>query len=289
VRPVPFALDAPETLEEALRLANADPEALILAGGQTLIPLMNMRIVRPEHVIDLTGISALRSIEASGEGLSVGAMVRQCELESSPLVASASPVLARAVRSVGQPQTRSRGTVGGSIALGSAVAELCVTLAALGGRVKVQHVSGARWIQAEDFFRGYLTIDIAPAEIVTEVGFPTLGGEWRWGFSELKLRGCDFPIVVAVALVRVVDQRCADVRLAVGGVANVPTRVPAIEAALAGRAIDDPTLERLPAIVEANISPSSDVHAPAPYRRRVAGIEVAKAVSAAVATGGGRA
>jgi CO/xanthine dehydrogenase FAD-binding subunit len=284
MRPAPFALVSPQTLNEVIELADQqDVDTVLLAGGQTLIPLMNMRIVRPDRVIDLSGVSELSGISVTGEDVVVSAMTRQAELRA-PSVLQASPLLHYVTRFVGQVQTRSRGTVGGSIALGSSVGELCVTLLALDGRLRVDRPDGPRWIESANFFIDYLTTAIGPGEILTEVRFPTLGDSARWGFSELKLRACDFPIVVAVAILQFDGDACTDARIAMGGVDAIPVRVAAAELELVGGPVAEGDVQRAAARLEEDISPGGDLHASADYRRRVASSQLVRALRMAMSS-----
>jgi carbon-monoxide dehydrogenase medium subunit len=277
MRPVAFELSAPSALEDALAVLHAEPDSVLLAGGQTLTPLLNMRVVRPERIVDLSGVASLRGIARSGDELVIGAMTRQAELES-PVVRDACPMIAHFTRHIGQPHTRSMGTVGGSIALGSSLSQLCVALLATDGRVKAERVAGARWIEAARLFTGYLSTALEPGEILTEVRFPTLRPTERWGFSEVKFRGCDFPIVVAIVVIELDGAICTKASIALGGVAHTPVRFPRIEAELVGRAVDEAAIRRTADAVEREIEPSGDVRASATYRKRVAAVQVAEAL-----------
>jgi CO/xanthine dehydrogenase FAD-binding subunit len=284
LRPVDFRLDAPQSLEEALRLVGEQgDEAVVLAGGQTLIPLLNMRIARPDRVIDLSGVQSLDGITVETSELAVGAMTRQARLQTSEAVREQLPLLRYVVGFVGQVQTRSRGTVGGSVALGSSVAELCVTLLALEGRVKLERSDFSRWEPADAFFLDYLTTSLRPGELLTEVRFPKLGASTRWGFSELKFRGCDFPIVVVVVLLTFDGRRCSEARVAAGGLASTPIRLQAVESALVGTEVDDTTISRAAASAMDEVTPPSDLHAPSSYRSLVAVSEIERAIHRAVA------
>jgi CO/xanthine dehydrogenase FAD-binding subunit len=283
MRPAPFALEMPQDLSEALSLrADRGDEALVLAGGQTLIPLLNMRIARPDRIIDLGGIDSLRSITRSDGEVIIGAMTRQEEVEISPLVAQTCPLLGHAAAFVGQPQTRSRGTLGGSLALGSAFSELCVCLLALDGQVRVESTRGARWIDGPDLFEDYLCTTLAEDEILTQACFREIDSDTRWGFSELKFRGCDFPIVIAAAILAFNGETCVGARIAVGGAASTPIRVEAAEAVLVGRWVDEEAIRDASALAERFADPMDDLHAPAGYRKRATAVQVAQALRMAV-------
>jgi CO/xanthine dehydrogenase FAD-binding subunit len=284
LRPVAFKLDVPQSLEDALGLVEEQgDEAIVLAGGQTLIPLLNMRIVRPDRVIDLAGVQSLDGIAIETGEVSVGAMTRQARLQASDVIGEQLPLLQHVVGFVGQVQTRSRGTVGGSIALGSNVAELCVTLLALEGRVKLESSDSSRWEPADSFFVDYLTTSLRPGELLTEVRFPEPGASTRWGFSELKLRGCDFPIVVVVVLLTFDGRLCSRARVAAGGLAPIPIRLHTVESELIGTQVDRETIRRAAASARDQVTPPGDLHAPASYRSIVGVSEIARAIQRAVA------
>jgi carbon-monoxide dehydrogenase medium subunit len=281
MRPVAFSLSMPSRVDEALDALDESPDTVLLAGGQTLTPLLNMRVVRPERIVDLGGIASLRGISVDGSDLVFGSMTRQAALET-PIVRSNCPLMVHLAPHIGQPHTRSMGTVGGSIALGSSVSQLCVALLALEGRVQVESRAGERWIQAADLFTGYLSTAIAVGEILTEIRVPVLAPQSGWGFGEVKFRGCDFPILVAVAVIEVRDGECVSARLAVGGVASSAIRLKAVEAELVGRPLDARAIARASEAARAAVSPSGDLRASAEYRRRGLGFQVTAVIRQAV-------
>jgi CO/xanthine dehydrogenase FAD-binding subunit len=279
-------MDTPTELSEALALMeDRGDQALVLAGGQTLIPLLNMRIARPDRIVDLGGISSLCSIELAGDEVSIGAMTRQAELERSSAVTLQLPLLAHAAGFVGQPHTRSRGTLGGSLALSSSFSELCVCLLALGGRVRAQSSRRQRWIGGTELFADYLQSSLDEDEILTEARFPTMDSRTRWGFGELKFRGCDFPIVIAAVVLQFDGDTCSRARIAVGGAASTPIRIAQAEDDLRGHQIDEEAIAHAVSVVEMAADPFDDLHAPAVYRRRTAGLQVAQALRMATASG----
>lgn len=283
MRPAPFSLEMPQTLAEAVvLLGDRGDDALVLAGGQSLMPMLNMRIARPDRLIDLGGVAELRSITAAGDELVIGSMTRHEELETSEPIARRLGLLGHAAGFVGQPQTRSRGTLGGSLALGSSFSELCVCLLALGGSILVESIRGARRIDGVDLFTEYLGTSIAEDEILTAVHFPGLGQQVRWGFSELKFRGCDFPIVIAAVVLEMDGDICTSARIAVGGASSTPIRVRAAETDLPGRPVDEAAIAHVAALAEASADPMHDLHAPADYRKRAAAVQVTRALRMAV-------
>jgi CO/xanthine dehydrogenase FAD-binding subunit len=283
MRPAPFSLEMPTTLADAVALlADQGDDALVLAGGQSLMPMLNMRIARPDRLIDLGGIAQLRSITASDHEMVIGSMTRHEELETSEPIARQLGLLGYAAGFVGQPQTRSRGTLGGSLALGSSFSELCVCLLALGGSVQVESARGSRRIDGTELFSSYLETNLAEDEILTAVRYPTLDSRVRWGFSEVKFRGCDFPIVIAAVVLEMDDDICTSARIALGGASSTPIRVLDAEGDLVGRQVDDSAIAHAAALAEASADPMHDLHAPADYRRRAVAVQVTRALRMAM-------
>jgi carbon-monoxide dehydrogenase medium subunit len=191
-------------------------------------------------------------------------------------------LLGHAAGFVGQPQTRSRGTVGGSLALGSSFSELCVCLLALDGSVQVESTRGSRRIEGTELFASYLETHLAEDEILTAVRYPTSSRPVRWGFSELKFRGCDFPIVIAAVVLGMDGDICTSARIAVGGTSSTPTRVLDAETDLVGRRVDDEAIAHAAGLAEAAADPMHDLHAPADYRKRAAAVQVTRALRMAM-------
>jgi CO/xanthine dehydrogenase FAD-binding subunit len=200
VKPAPFEYVAPRTVQEALELLAA-PDARVLAGGQSLVPLLNFRLARPERLVDINRIDELALLRRAGGVLHIGATVRQAALERSPLVARHWPLLAQAVRHVGHAATRSRGTVAGSVAHADPRAELPVALTALGARFHLRSAAGARTLTAGELFQGALTTAIADGELLERIEVPPLPAGARTGFAEYARTHGDFA-QAAVAVVR---------------------------------------------------------------------------------------
>jgi carbon-monoxide dehydrogenase medium subunit len=289
VKPPPFRYAAPRSVAEALALlAEYGPEAKVLAGGQSLVPLLNMRLVRPEVIVDINRIGRLAYIRRRGDRLLVGALTRQRDVEASPLVARAVPLLAEAIRLVGHPQIRNRGTVGGSIAHADPAAELPAVLAALDGEVVVVGPAGTRVIGWEHFFTGYLTTAVGPDELVTEVRFPLPPPRTGSAFLEVARRHGDFALVGVAALVQRADGRIAAARLAFTGVGPGPLRAPEAEAFLAGREPTPEALAEAGRLAAAPLEPPEDIHATSTYRKEVAAVLVRRALAAAWDRAGAR-
>ncbi len=285
----PFAYHAPASLEEALALLRAHlPDAKVLAGGQSLLPLMNLGLARPAVLVDVNGLPGLdRVVEADG-GLRIGALTRHRALETSPVVRRACPLLAEAAGMIGNIRVRHRGTIGGSLAHADPAAELPVAVTALGGTVEVRGPEGAREVAAEEFFQGYLATDLAPGEIVTGVRVPALGRSTGYGLVELVRRAGDFAVVAACAVVTLDDaRRCERVSLVLGGVGPRPCRIRAAEALLAGRVPADQVIGEAADAVPDEIAPEPDIHASAEYRRAMARVMARRALRAAAARAGG--
>jgi len=199
VKPAPFEYASPETLDEALALVGDDSRPL--AGGQSLVPMLNFRLARPARLVDLEHVAALAFIVA-GDSLRIGAMTRQAAIERSPAIAARWPLLRQAVRLVGHPQIRARGTIGGSIAHADPKAELSVALAALGARFHVRSAAGARTLAAGELFRGPLMTALAPDELLVEIEVPPLPEGARTAFLEQARTHGDFAIAGVAAVVR---------------------------------------------------------------------------------------
>jgi aerobic carbon-monoxide dehydrogenase medium subunit len=279
VKPVPFEYRRAGSAEEALELlAEHGPDAKVLAGGQSFVPMLNMRLVRPSLVVDVNGIPGLDAIEETNGDMRVGATCRQIVLERSPLVRRRCPLLAECLPFVGHVVTRNRGTVGGSLAHADAAAELPLALVALGGKVVAQSAAGRRPIPAEEFFVGHFTTALGPDELVVESVWP--GGPRFSGFAfeELAQRHGDYALSTAACALHVDEGLVAEARLAVGAVAPRPTLV---DLPLAGRALDAEAAREAAEAARAAVNPSGHVHASGEYLRHVTGVLAQRAVQRA--------
>lgn len=282
MKPPPFEYHAAGAVDEVLRLlAEHGDEAKVLAGGQSLLPLLSLRLARPSLLIDLNRLDGLGSID-DGDGLRLGAMVRHRQVERSELVRHANPLLADAVGHIGHGVIRNRGTVGGSIAHADPAAELPTVLTALGGSVEVRRTDGSRMIAAEDFFLGFLTTAMEPEELLTAVHLPSWPAGTGWSFTELSRRSGDFAVAGVAATVRLgADGRVAEGRLALSGVASSPVRAAGAEALLVGEAPSSELWAAAGARVAADVDPPEDLHGSAAYRRHLAGVLTARALAEA--------
>jgi CO/xanthine dehydrogenase FAD-binding subunit len=233
VKPAPFEYSAPESIEDALTLL--DEDAKVLAGGQSLVPLLNFRLARPERIVDINRIEELAYIREGADGsLGIGAIARQAALERSPLVAERWPLLSQAVRHVGHPQIRSRGTVCGSVAHADPTAELPVALTALDARFHVRRSGGMRVLSADELFSGPLTTTLAADELLTEIEVPALPAGARCGFREYARTHGDFAVAGAAVV-----HAPGHAAIALLGADWTPLRAAAAEHALRAGAAED--------------------------------------------------
>jgi carbon-monoxide dehydrogenase medium subunit len=272
VKPPPFDYSAPDTLDEALDiLAEVGDEARPLAGGQSLIPLLSLRLARPAHLIDLAGIAELQSISANGQ-LRIGAMTRERKAEADPRVRRIAPLLAEALPFIGHPAIRSRGTIGGSLAHADPAAELpAVALVSEASLVARSRDRGERTVVARDFFTGFFTTALEPDEILIEVRFDPPPPNAGFAMDEVARRHGDFAMVGVAAMVTVEGDRIAEARVALTGVGQTPVRVPEAEAGMKGQ---PPSAEIWKAAAEqmtGAIDPPADLHGSTAYRKYVAG------------------
>jgi aerobic carbon-monoxide dehydrogenase medium subunit len=291
VKPAPFEYFAPTDIEEVLvLLAQYGDEAKILAGGQSLIPLMNMRLARPRVIIDINGLSELTyTSPGSHGGLAIGALTRQRAVERSSLVQTHNPLLAAAMQYIGHVQIRNRGTIGGSLVHADPAAELPALSLALEAKFVLRSMTGQRVLSAADFFLTYLTTAIEPIELLTEVRLPPWMGHWRWGFQEVCRRDGDFALVGAVAVLQMDAQTvCQRLHLILFGVGGTPVRLQGAEEMLSGRQVDDRMLNDVAKVVAEVLEPDSDIHASAEYRKEVGGVVARRALEAALGKVKGR-
>jgi carbon-monoxide dehydrogenase medium subunit len=284
VKPVQFAYHRPASLDEALALMERyGADGRVLAGGQSLVPALNMRLAMPAALIDINRLPGLDGISLEPEGLVIGALARHEGVEASPLVARHAPLIAQAMPHVGHRAIRTRGTVGGSVALADPAAELPACLVALDAIVRVAGRGTQRDISAQRFFRGIYTTDLAPGEIVTAVVVPPIGSGWRSRFDELARRHGDYALVGLAAHCRVDGGAIKEARLALCGVGATPVRASRAEAALSGRRPDADVIAEAGRALDADLDPPGDVHASPALRRHLARVLLARAMAQIVA------
>jgi CO/xanthine dehydrogenase FAD-binding subunit len=270
MKPPRFYYCAPGMLDEALALLDQNSEdTKVLAGGQSFVPLLNMRLAAPSYIVDINHVSELHYIEQEDGYLAIGATVRQRQVERSALVQEKHPLLIEVIKHIGHMQIRNRGTVVGSIAHADPAAELPALLICLNGEVQVQSSHGERVIKAEEFFTGYLSTALESGEMLTEVRFPLIASQAGWAFMEFARRSGDYALVGAAAvLTPTAEDHCMSAHIAYLGIAGAPVRGHAVEDALVGTTLDEPTLAAAAEIAHALVSDGmGDVHATVEYRR----------------------
>ena len=279
MKPAPFEYHRPASLAETFDLLDRyGDDGRILAGGQSLVPTLNMRLVTPRAVIDINRLPGLDAIHATPEGLTIGALVRHEALERSALVAEHASLIAAAVPHVGHAAIRARGTLGGSLALADPAAELPACAVALQATIRVTGRRGGRDIAAADFFRGIYTTALEPGEIVTAIAVPRAVAGWRWGFEELARRHGDFALAGLAAGVRLEGAAVAEASLVFFGVGTKPVRARAAEAALIGRRADADALAAAGRALDGALDPPGDIHGSPALRRHLARVLLARVV-----------
>jgi carbon-monoxide dehydrogenase medium subunit len=273
VKPAAFEYLSPDSLDSAVEMVARYGEAQkVLAGGQSLVPLMNMRLTRVEQLIDLNRLQSLRYVREEEGQIRVGAMTTQRTIERSDLVRRGLPLMADAIGYIGHFQIRNRGTIGGSLAHADPSAELPTMLLVHEGEVEAQSTRGKRTIKAEDFFVSYFTTALEPDEILTEVRFRRPALETGWSFQEVARRHGDFALAAVAVLMILEGERIVSARIAVAAAADRPLRASKAEAALVGQAVGEKAFAHAAEIVSSEVRPTGDVHASADYRRHVAGV-----------------
>ncbi len=282
MKAAPFEYRVADSIEDVtMGLADAGEEAMIIAGGQTLVPMMAMRLARPALLIDVNGIDDLQGIGGASGDVRIKACTRQAEALKSTIIRDRLALLAKALPHVGHAQTRNRGTVGGSIALGDPAAEIPLVATALDAVIILQKKGNTRQVPISGFYQGPMMTGREPDECITEVRFPQWTGEGRLGtsFQEVNQRHGDFAIVAAAAQVLVGDDGvCRRASVALGGVHGYPLRISAAEDVLTGSTIDDRAVMAAANAVDDAVDPQNDLHASAGYRRRVAKVLVERVI-----------
>ena len=282
MKPAAFDYVIADSIEMAVAsLADGGGDVKIIAGGQSLVPMLNFRLLRPSVLIDINRIGDLAFIEETGSKICVGALTRHYQLETSPVIARHLPVLASAMTHVAHLAIRNRGTIGGSLSHADPAAELPMMALLLDAELHIASASGKRTIAASDFFLGALTVDLARDDIVTEIVLPKLPPKTGWGFEEVARRSGDFALVAAAATLTLSAGVISQARIALTGVGATPVRVAQAEALLVGQAHEPGLIDRIIDAVRAAIEPDTDLHASSDYRRHLAGVLAGRAVSAA--------
>lgn len=286
MKPAKFDYVSPSTVDAAIEaLVASNGEGKVLAGGQSLLPLLNFRMARPAVLVDLNGIEGLSYIKDRGDRIAIGALTRHRDLEHSALIASRLPVMSAAMRHVAHLAIRNRGTIGGSLSHADPAAELPMLAAFYEAAITVQGPKGRRTIAPEEFFVDALTNCLEPEEIVVEIEFPILKQD-GWAFEEVARRFGDFALASIAVSIRRGAFGFTAARVAVMGVADTPLRLRQAEQELVEMAIDEGTPDRFSEIIASHVSPNGDIHGSAEYRMHLLTQLAKRALRAALAMKG---
>jgi carbon-monoxide dehydrogenase medium subunit len=280
----PFEYACPTTLSEAIALlASHGGDAKPLAGGQSLVPMMAFRVASPSLLVDLRRLNELRQIKIADDGVTLGAMVRWRDILDDARLRTAHPLLVAAVEHVAHYQIRNRGTVGGSLAHADPAAELPGIVVTCEAKIAVVGKSGARVIDAANFFQGPLMTALRPDEIVTEIRFPAWPAKRRFGFQEFARRRGDFALAAAALFYDEDGGKARNAHVGAVGVADRPLRLTAVEQVLNGNKIDEVVIAKAEAAAAAAVDPADDIHAGGTYRKALLGVMVERALRSAAA------
>lgn len=283
MKPAGFAYFAPRTVEEVVSLLDEHGyEAKLLAGGQSLVPLMNLRLARPAVLVDLNRVGELSFVESGDDDVRIGSMTRHHTVATSPQIVEASPLLSHAAGQIGYRAIRYRGTMGGSMAHADPASELPCVAVTQGVEINVAGTGGERTIHSDEFFLDHMTTTLASEEIVMSVRFPRVRPDERWGFKEFARKVGDFAVVMVAALLRVDDGRVTSARIGLGGVEAIPRRVRPAEQVLVGSSAGEETIDEAAIAAAETVNPMSDIHGSADYRRRLVRVLTRRALREAV-------
>ncbi len=289
MKPAPFEYHVPDSLEQALSLMSQyTDEAKILAGGQSLVPAMNFRIVQPDVLIDLNQAAELSFIREDGNVIHIGSMTRERQLEIDSSVAKRTPLLHEAVPFIAHPQIRNRGTIGGSIVNADPAAELPVLMIALNARLKARSVSGERWLDAQDFFAGMFTTALESDEILVEIELPFMSEHTGWSFMEVAPRAGDYALMGVAALVTLDEnEKCKSAKLVYLNAGDGPVNARGAAKSLEGETLNDKLIESAAAHAsEKEITPFGNVHTSPEFQRHLANVLTKKALKQAIQRAG---
>jgi len=286
MKPPPFDYYDPSSIEEALDLLQRyGDEAKVLAGGQSLMPLLNFRLTYPAALIDINRVADLSYIQQKDGQIRIGALTRQRTIEFSELVRSQLPLLYEATTLVGHLPIRTRGTIGGSLAHADPAAEYPTVAMTLDAELVIQGPSGQRVVSAEEFFVSYLSTTLAPNEVLTEVRFPSPPTTSGWAFEEFARRHGDFAVVGVAAVIDSDGEQCQTARLAAAGVGPTPIRLRATEQILEQEGVTEQGIQSAAAEAAELVEPDSDIHASADFRRHLTQVLTRRAVKRAIERG----
>jgi carbon-monoxide dehydrogenase medium subunit len=280
----PFEYACPTSIFEAVALlASHDGEAKLLAGGQSLVPMMAFRVASPSLLVDLRKLAELRQIGITQDGVVLGAMVRWRDILEDERLKTEHPLLVAAVEHVAHYQIRNRGTVGGSIAHADPAAEMPGIVVTCEAQIAVMGKGGGRTIAAGDFFRGPLMTVLEADEIITEIRLPLWPAKRRFGFQEFSRRRGDFAMAAAAVFYDEDNGKARNAHVGAIGVADYPLRLPSVEAIINGQKVDDAVIAKAEAAASAAVDPADDIHASGAYRKALVGVMVERALKAAAA------
>ncbi len=285
MKPSPFEYYAPNSIEQALELMREyGDEAKILAGGQSLVPAMNFRIVQPSVLVDVNRVPELGYIRENDSMLSIGTMTRERHLEFDQLIAERCPLLAEALPFIAHPQIRNRGTIGGSLVNADPAAELPVLMLALNARLKARNTSGERWVDAEDFFVGMFTTALEADEILVEIELPAMPARTGWSFMEVAPRAGDYALMGVAALVTLdKNEKCEHARLVYLNAGDGPVDAKEAVQLLEGEKLDDRLIDSAARFAsEKEITPYGNVHASSDFQRHLANVLTKRALEKAI-------
>lgn len=287
MKPRPFTYHSPTSLAAALDILAAEPDdSKVLAGGQSLVPMMNFRLASPAQLVDINRVPGLSGIDTVGDRVVISTRTRHIQVQNNALPGPLGSLLRRAAAYVGHLPIRTRGTFGGSIAHCDAASEWCLVAAMLDAEMTaVSSARGERTIAAADFFQSIFTTALEPDEILVKVSLPALDGTWRTGISEFARRAGDFGIVTTTAAIRVVDDVVREARVCIGGVSEIPFRSAAAEQTLVGQPLTDDALIAAAEAAADEVDPPSDTHGDSEYRRDLVRALLPRALGRATTVG----
>jgi CO/xanthine dehydrogenase FAD-binding subunit len=290
MKAAPFAYSRPASVDEACALLSADDGARVIAGGQSLVPMMAMRLARPTRLVDIARIASLSYVREADGGVAIGACTRQCVLERDSVVAKRVPLLSRAIPFIGHAATRARGTIGGSLAHADPAAELPLVAVTLDATMSYRAGGADVAMPVRGFFAGLMMTKLPPSACLTAIRFPVWRGEkFGVGFHEVNARPSDFAFVAAAAQVALDDGgHCTRIAIGIGAAAATPLRLESAEQQLTGGTLDDEKVKDAVRAGLADIKPLADLHASADYRRRAAAVLAMRAIADAKADALGR-
>lgn len=279
--PAKFDYTKPASLDEAVSaLTGGGEDAKVIAGGQSLLPLLRLRLAYPSLLVDIGGLSALRGVRSAGDVLEIGALTTHYELTRDPLIAEHCGLLAAAAATVADPAVRHRGTIGGSLSHADPAGDLPAVVSALDAVLVAHGPGGERQIPVAEFFSDYLTTTLEPGEILTTIRVPKLGPDWGYSYEKFQVTAQDWAVVGVAALARRANGHVAEARIALTNMGTVPIRASAAEEAAAGAEATKDGLAAAAALADQDASPSDDLRAAADYRRHLARVLTGRALAA---------